>query len=159
MGRMKVFPLITLIRVVRHRQIRFRERRRLPRPARRRLQELKGPTHDVERLAAVLADPEMGRFDVQRLVDRPSLELRMAVEGALRRASPGDLVVVYYAGHGKLAFDNQLCLCALDTTTEYLESTSLPLPVVERLIKASRTDQVALVLDCCRARMEQAGRR
>jgi hypothetical protein len=39
------------------------------------LQSLRGPTNDVEALAEVLGNPELGSFEVRKLLDKPNYEV------------------------------------------------------------------------------------
>ena len=45
------------------------------------LAALRAPTGDVESLAEVLVDRSIGAFEVSRLVDRPTDELKKEIEG------------------------------------------------------------------------------
>jgi len=118
-------------------------------PQEPQLTELAGPRNDVEHLAEVLANPEIGAFDVRKFVDVEHYTLLPVVESTLRNAQRDDLILLYYSGHGKLDFRGQLCLATVNTKLDALLSTSLPLPHVKSLVDNSRSEQIILILDCC----------
>jgi hypothetical protein len=113
------------------------------------LQPLAAPAHDVAVLGGLLADPEICRFeDPVKLVDRDAMTIKKTLLRTLDAAAPDDLVLVYYAGHGKLD-GAQLYLCTHDTEPETLAATSVPVRDVHHYISRSACRQVVLVLDCC----------
>ncbi|MEX2153961.1 MAG: caspase family protein [Gemmatimonadaceae bacterium] len=111
---------------------------------------LRGPASDVLRLSTILKDDALGKFEVDDLlVNASSADIRKAVGHLLADASPTDMLLIYYSGHGKLSFRGQLCLCARDTKINALAATSLTLPQMRELIGESPCEQVTLMLDCC----------
>jgi len=89
------------------------------------LDNLRGPVNDVERLAAVLGDPERGNFEVRTFLDRPGSEVFPAIEDVVNDATRDDLVLIFYAGHGKLDGGGRLCLAMAETQTRRVFSTSI----------------------------------
>ena len=110
---------------------------------------LQGPANDVAALARLLGDPERGRCKVQEFLDKPCHEVLPEIEDALGRAAPGDLVLIYYSGHGKQDRNGALCLATADTRQTALTSTSIPARRLTELVERSDCDQVVLLLDCC----------
>src|SRR5262245_10244512 len=90
------------------------------------LESLHGPPHDVAALGDVLADGERGGFEVTRFVDERRDVVLPAIEEALNAAESDDLVVLFYAGHGKLDPAGRLCLATAETAAARLRSTSIP---------------------------------
>lgn len=113
------------------------------------LGSLAGPRNDAAALEAVLQDPGRGDFKVTTLLDQPRGVVMPALDMALGTAEPGDLVLLFYAGHGKLDHGGRLCLAVADTRTSALYSTSIPAAELRNLIANSNCGQVVLLLDCC----------
>jgi TonB family protein len=112
------------------------------------LERLEGPANDVERLAKVLADPELGGFQVERLIDQPHGTILETLNRTLQEAKSHDLVFLFYAGHGKLDRSGGLCL-ATASTSNILLATSVPTVLLHSLIAQSDCRTIILALDCC----------
>lgn len=113
------------------------------------LTPLAAPSHDVSVLAGLLADPEVCRFDApQTLVDRDAQTIKKTLLRTLNSARPQDLVLVYYAGHGKLD-GAHLYLCTHDTEPETLAATAVSIGDIREYVSRSPCKQVVLILDCC----------
>jgi uncharacterized caspase-like protein len=110
---------------------------------------LHGPVNDVAALAPLLRDPERGKFEVREFLDKSHHEVLPGLEQALGSAALGDLFLIYYSGHGKLARNGRLCLATADTRQDALRSTSIPARHLRDLVEESNCDQVVLLLDCC----------
>jgi uncharacterized caspase-like protein/peptidoglycan hydrolase-like protein with peptidoglycan-binding domain len=113
------------------------------------LDNLRGPVNDVERLAAVLADPERGSFEVRTFLDRPGSEVFPAIEDVVNDATRDDLVLIFYAGHGKLDGGGRLCLAMADTLTRRVFSTSISASGLTNLLGNGNAGAIVLLLDCC----------
>ena len=113
------------------------------------LPPLNGPLNDVAALSKVLGDPARGDFDVRPFPDAQSSTIKAAIEEELTTAQRGDLVLVHYAGHGKLDRVGNLCLATADTRAATLLSTSIPARHLRDLATNSDCDAVVLLLDCC----------
>jgi hypothetical protein len=113
------------------------------------LLDLRGPRNDVAALSRILRDPGRGRFTVREFLDKPRHEILPEIERTLGRAAPGDLVLIYYSGHGKLDRSGRVCLATLDTDEAALHATSIPARHLTDLVSQSDCDQVVLLLDCC----------
>jgi hypothetical protein len=113
------------------------------------LDNLRGPVNDVERLAAVLADPERGCFEVRTLLDRSGSEVFPAIEDVVNDATRDDLVLIFYAGHGKLDGGGRLCLAMADTQARRVFSTSISASGLTNLLGNGNAGAIVLLLDCC----------
>jgi plastocyanin len=115
------------------------------------LDNLRGPTNDVRRLAAVLRDAHRGRFDVvEEFIDKAHYEIAKHVDDLLsNEVGSDDLALVYYSGHGKLDPKGQLYLATSNTYVRTLPTTSLPLANLKAVVDGSRSTQIVLLLDCC----------
>ncbi|GAA3860894.1 hypothetical protein GCM10022243_28850 [Saccharothrix violaceirubra] len=113
-----------------------------------RLARLRSPASDVERLAAVLEDPDIGGFtSVTVLRDRSAGEIRLAVEDVLDR-EPGDLVLVFFACHGVMTAGRRLHFAASDTNLDRPAATAVPRSFVHEQLADCAAGARVLVLDC-----------
>jgi hypothetical protein len=110
---------------------------------------LQGPPNDVAALAAVLEDADRGGFEVQRFVDARKDAVLPVIDEVLSTAEADDLVLLFYAGHGKLDPSGRLCLATAETRAAALRSTSIPVSELKELVAQSRAASVVLLLDCC----------
>lgn len=69
------------------------------------VQRLRAPSGDARGLGAVLADPDIGSFDVSYSVDEGTPEVLEAIEGFFADAGRHDLLLLYITGHGFLSPD------------------------------------------------------
>lgn len=104
---------------------------------------------DVEELARVLRDPVRCRFDVQELHDPDAQRLSETVERLFATAGADDLVLFYFSGHGTLGDNLGLHLCATNTNSTLLLTTTLPLALLNQIINSRPVAQVVVILDCC----------
>jgi uncharacterized caspase-like protein len=89
------------------------------------LAQLRAPTGDVASLAAVLGDATIGQFDVQELVDRPTEEIKRAIEGLFAAGRPDDLLLLYFSGHGVLSQSRRFYFATATTALDYLRATAI----------------------------------
>lgn len=73
------------------------------------------PWHDVEELRTVLADPQLGDFEVGLVRDATFAEVRVSIDKFFADRRHDDVVLFYYSGHGVRDSDGRLCLAARDT--------------------------------------------
>jgi Caspase domain len=113
------------------------------------LAPLQGPPNDVASLAAVLQDADRGGFEVQQFVDARKDVVLPVIDEVLNAVEAEDLVLLFYAGHGKLDPSGRLCLATAETRAAALRSTSIPVSELKELVAQSRAGGVILLLDCC----------
>lgn len=113
------------------------------------LRQLRAPSTDALELAAVLADPAIGGFEVTSVVDRPGHEVRMTIEEFLAGRTPEDLVVVYFSCHGVTDARRRLHFAATDTFKSRLASTGVDSVWVYDRMEECRARRQVLILDCC----------
>ena len=89
------------------------------------LTRLQSTAHDAAEMASVLADPDIGSFEVTSLIDRTAQEIRLAVEDFLEGRGPADLIVVYLSCHGLLDRQDRLYFAATDTRNDRLAATAV----------------------------------
>ncbi|QGF24071.1 caspase family protein [Raineyella fluvialis] len=113
------------------------------------LGRLRAPATDAADLAAVLADPTIGGFQVTTVMDRPAQDVRVAVEDFLANRGPDELVVVYLSCHGVIDAHRRLYFAATDTVRTRLASTGVDSQWVNERMDDCRARRQVLVLDCC----------
>jgi uncharacterized caspase-like protein len=110
---------------------------------------LGGPLNDVAALAEVLGNADYGGFEVYEFLDKTHYEILPSLEEGLKSAGDGDLILIFYAGHGKPSLSGDLHLATANTREKALHTTSIPAWSLHSLVKDSGCGQVVLLLDCC----------
>src|SRR5688572_21950857 len=82
------------------------------------LRDLSKSSEEVDMLARVLADPEIGAFTVEQLIDRPCRDIQVAIARACQKAGREDVLVIYYSGHGIVDDNGRLFLGTRDSELE-----------------------------------------
>jgi hypothetical protein len=114
------------------------------------LVDLDAPERDVDGVADVLGDPQIGRFhDVRRLKTMPHRDILGEVQRVFLQAQKDDLVLFYFSGHGLFDEQGRLHLAVMNTQASLLRVTSLPLATIKEMIDACRSIWIVLMLDCC----------
>jgi hypothetical protein len=113
------------------------------------LQQLVAPGQDAADLAGVLADGTIGGFEVKKLINRPSHEVRREIEVFFTGRKRNDLLLLYFSGHGVKDDDGRLYLATTDTERGLLRATAVPATFVNETMTASRSRRQVLILDCC----------
>ena len=114
-----------------------------------RLAPLDGPGRDAEGLRTVLANREIGGFDVRLAINSRADSVRRTLEAFFADRARDDLLLVHFSGHGLKDDDGQLYLAAADTQIDRLLSTGIDAAWVNRLMNRCRSERIALFLDCC----------
>ncbi|MCK4315092.1 MAG: caspase family protein, partial [Anaerolineae bacterium] len=89
------------------------------------LRQLVAPAQDAEAQARVLQDPDIGGFAVQTLLNEPSYKVNEAVEAFFTDRKRGDLLLLYFSGHGIKDEDGQLYFATANTRRNLLRSTAV----------------------------------
>jgi hypothetical protein len=115
------------------------------------LRQLVAPAQDTEALARVLKEPEIGGFDVQELVNRPSYEVNRQIESFFtdRRLKRDDLLLFYFSGHGIKDEEGRLYFATPDTRRDQLRTTAITATLIHDVMRYSRSRRQVLILDCC----------
>ncbi|AKB45006.1 MULTISPECIES: SUMF1/EgtB/PvdO family nonheme iron enzyme [Methanosarcina] len=104
---------------------------------------------DALAMKEVLLNKDICGFDeVIDLVDRTSKEALVEVEKILKRVD-SNLVFIYFSGHGKKDFENDLCLLFNDTEEDTLMATSLTFDFINKCRRYPSRKSVIIILDCC----------
>ncbi|MFE9744154.1 TCP-1/cpn60 chaperonin family protein [Saccharothrix saharensis] len=115
-----------------------------------RLSGLRAPDQEVDRLAAVLEDPDVGGFtSVEVLRDRTDHEIRRAVEDVLAPREADDLVLLYFSCHGLTTAARRLYFAASNTVQDRPAGTAIPRSFLNEQLEDCRAAGRILLLDCC----------
>jgi formylglycine-generating enzyme required for sulfatase activity len=113
------------------------------------LRQLVAPAQDAEALAHVLADPAIGGFEVQTLLNELSYQVNRAIETFFADRRRDDLILLYFSGHGIKDEEGRLYLTTRDTRRKMLRTTAIPATLVNDVMRYSRSRRQVLLLDCC----------
>jgi uncharacterized caspase-like protein len=114
-----------------------------------RLARLEAPTHDAEALAAVLAKPGIGGFEVATVVDAETPQVMQRIEEFCDGRARDDLLLLAFSGHGILDERARLYFATTDTRVDRPRSTAVPAQFVHDVMEECRSRSQVLVLDCC----------
>jgi ABC-type branched-subunit amino acid transport system substrate-binding protein len=116
---------------------------------------LPGSEKDLEQMEQVLGNPEMGDFEVERLLNPEPQRLREKIEEFFRNRSRDDVLLFYFSGHGALDSNtgSQLYLSACgtwkDSQQQLMTSSAVAATVLTGHIAESKSQQKVVILDCC----------
>ena len=113
------------------------------------LSRLRAPAVDAVTLRDLLADPEVGGFDVTSVFDERAHALRLAVEDFLADRSPDDIVLVYLSCHGLVDLRRRLYFAARDTLKHRLASSGVEAHWLLDQLEDCRARRQVVILDCC----------
>jgi ABC-type branched-subunit amino acid transport system substrate-binding protein len=104
---------------------------------------------DVEKLARVLKNPEIGDFTVETPPNGQYDTIRRRIEEFFADRKKDDLLLLYFSCHGIRDSSGQLHFVAHDTHKDRLSSTGIAAKWVKEQIDNSSSQRIVLLLDCC----------
>lgn len=111
---------------------------------------LKGPAADVAELRRVLADPAIGGFEVQVLMNPGLVSAQEAIGDLFDRRARDDLALLYFSGHGeKDGLRGALYLALADSRRDRLRATAISADFIKTEMDQSSAGRQVLILDCC----------
>ena len=117
------------------------------------LKALPAAPKDVDAIATVLRDPEMGEFDqVQTLINQPHATIAETIETWFGTRQKDDLALLYLSGHGVKDDRSDLYFAACNTRKrkeELVRSTAVSASFVRDRIRDSKAKCQIIILDCC----------
>lgn len=113
------------------------------------LSRLVAPAADAEALARVLADPQIGDFEAEVLLNEPSHVLTLRIESFFANRKRDDLLLLYFSGHGIKDEDGQLYFAVTNTRRPFLRATAVSANFVNEVMRRSRSRRQVLLLDVC----------
>ena len=114
-----------------------------------KLTRLVTPGRDAEALAAVLHDPAIGDFNVTLRINESAQVVRREIEHLYQRRKKGDLLLLYYSGHGITDDYRDLYLAVKNTEVDYTSATAIDAAFVRRQLDKSGSQRKVVILDCC----------
>src|SRR5262245_27040011 len=115
-----------------------------------KLSRLRTPYMDVRNLAEALSDPAIGGFDeVTPLINQSSLLIRRSIARLFAEKKPGDLLLLFFSGHGVRDDNGDLYLAVKDTESDFLSATAIAASFITTEMDRSRSRRQVLILDCC----------
>ncbi|MCZ7423682.1 MULTISPECIES: Hsp70 family protein [unclassified Micromonospora] len=112
-------------------------------------EDLPAAAADAAALAEVLADPSIGDFAVDQLVDAEQRAVMRALEGFFDAARSDDLLLLHLSLHGWKDLRNRLYFVVRDTERDFPGSTAVSAEFVADRMAQSRSRRIVLMLDCC----------
>jgi peptide/nickel transport system substrate-binding protein len=112
---------------------------------------LKAPRADVDGLAEVLGDPDIGGYEIKTCYNAPAHELSLAIEDFFVDAGLEDLALLYISGHGVKDDSGQLYIAGTNSRHDRLGSTTVSAQFVRERMSHSRCRRIVVWLDCCYA--------
>ncbi|WP_290055866.1 P-loop NTPase fold protein [Amycolatopsis solani] len=99
-------------------------------------------------LAELLADPEVGDYEVETVVNPASHGMRIAIEQFFASARPDELRTLYLCSHGIKDVEGRLYFAATDTRSELLAATGVSATFLGEAVRTSRCLAIVIILDC-----------
>ncbi|WP_433064097.1 caspase, EACC1-associated type [Dactylosporangium sp. CS-033363] len=115
------------------------------------LPNLRGPRCDGQLLRDALTDDKTGIFapeNVTLLLNQQYLQMLRAINVFFRQATPDDELLFYFSGHGCIEH-SQLYLCASDSNSGLLPSSSVGSDSIKSILLGSVATAKVFLLDCC----------
>ena len=113
------------------------------------LAELRAPARDSDALAALLADPAIGGYQVRSLKDVRAHLVAEEIEGFFHDRRAEDTVVLYLSCHGVKDLDGRLRFATTNTKLNRLGATTIAAEFIYELVDRCRARNVLVLLDCC----------
>lgn len=113
------------------------------------LKALKSPAQDAEALTEVLGDPNIGRFEVRMLLNKPSHVINEEIEAFFIDRERNDLLLLYFSCHGIKDVLGNLYFATCNTVSKIILSTSVSANLVNYIFEQSPANQRLIILDCC----------
>ncbi|MFC7533276.1 Hsp70 family protein [Actinoplanes sp. GCM10030250] len=113
-----------------------------------RFPELPGAGADASGLREVLADPLIGEFAVQVILNGRTDEIRLAIEDHFSSAGRDDMLLLHISSHGRKDPKGRLHFIATNSKLAYF-SSAIPASFVGEQISDSLSRKIVVMLDCC----------
>jgi hypothetical protein len=116
-----------------------------------RLRALRSPAQDAKALAEVLADPAIGDFVVEQVIDGDERTVRRTLHRFFKDRTRKDVLLVHVSCHGIKDDDGNLFFATSETTMDDLAVTAVPSTFLREQMEECRAQAIVLMLDCCYA--------
>ncbi|KKH97277.1 hypothetical protein EO95_16555 [Methanosarcina sp. 1.H.T.1A.1] len=114
--------------------------------------ELKFAVADATKMKEILENKNICDFDdVILLIDKTSKEASIELETLFTNTHQEDLIFIYFSGHGKKDYRNNLYLIFKDTNEKLMKTSTVPFDFISDCLKYPQVEKasVVIVLDCC----------
>ncbi|GAA4601788.1 hypothetical protein BJY16_004016 [Actinoplanes octamycinicus] len=111
--------------------------------------DLVAPAHDLERMVAMLGDPDICGFAVSTLRDATSAEVSRALDEVFSAGDQDDFLLIYFSGHGVKDGNGRLYFATRDTDLDLLPSSSVSAKYLRTLSDDAECNRQVVILDCC----------
>lgn len=117
--------------------------------------KLKASVKDVNALAEFLKHPRKGGFDPDHVFVLTDAEAKqrnilIKLEELAKLASPGDMVIFYFAGHGVYSSgDDTVYLIPYDHDLSHMKATCINFSDLEKMVYGMKANKVVMILDAC----------
>jgi hypothetical protein len=117
----------------------------------KKFSDLQCPINDVNALKEILDSEELGGFHATFIFkNEKDAQFLRRIQMVVKNAVQGDLFLFYYSGHGKLNYEGKLHLVLEETDSDYLESTSISMESIKKLLDSNlKLQKKIVILDCC----------
>ena len=116
---------------------------------------------DAQAIADFLASPRGGELRPENMKlllneEATARNIRVALDFLITKSAPGDVIYLFYAGHGKVhryGSGEAAYLMAYDSEPEFLNATAIPMNEIHRYVDVhlNRASQVIMITDACHA--------
>jgi uncharacterized caspase-like protein/tetratricopeptide (TPR) repeat protein len=118
------------------------------------LPPLPGAAKDIEAMRRVLQDAEIGGFDDVKTLSNPDLQvMQETIETLFLGRTKGDLVLLFFSGHGIKDDNGRLHLATRITRKtqqgELIRATAVSASFIQDIMSNSRSKRQVVILDCC----------
>jgi hypothetical protein len=103
---------------------------------------------DALRLAETLSSDMLG-YHVHVSVQRSAAEHLYELDAFASESQRGDLLLIYFSGHGYLPKTGLYLLCGTTHLTSRLVTTAIPLSTIRSILENCIAGTKVLILDCC----------
>lgn len=117
------------------------------------------PNTDVQGLAEVLENPNIGNFETQISINESSAIVQEKIAEFYNNRSRDDLLLFYFAGHGMRDDMGRFYLAMKNTKTSLPAGTAIPADFINERINDSFSRRKVILLDSCHSGAFAEGRR
>jgi TIR domain len=102
---------------------------------------------DIQRLASLLEDPEIGDFEVATHIDPTWAQAQVHLARFCTDREPEDVLLIYFTGLAALDAHDNLYLCLRDTDRGLLAATGVSASFLLGLLESCRAERKVLILE------------
>lgn len=105
---------------------------------------------DVQAMQRVLQNPQLGGFEVAKILLNPPLEKMLVdIHNLFANSQKDDLVLLFFSGHGIVDESGKLYLATRSTNKETFKATAIAASHIQDIMRDSPSRKQVVILDCC----------